>query len=316
MTEQQKKPANTTHVVTTPNKRPAMPLDVLRDNIRSVEFTKTLSGYFAGSDVETDRFKVAVIDYVRRVPKLLDTERISLMSAFAQVAFFKFMPSGVGGEAYIIPYGNEAKFQLGYQGIVTLMLRTGKVKSIKSLIVYDNEKFEYSEGLETTLIHVPTKFGEKRGLPVGVYAVSTMTNGGRLFKVMSKDEVMEIKEMSKAKASKESPWNSDKDPQLWMWKKTCLIQLGKLMPKSIELQKAIEEDYKGEGMVKYDLDSEGPAVPTASHKPIEEIPEQPQVEIKDAEFTETDKEKIIAEENAEAQINYPKDDPDQQGIEY
>lgn len=260
MTEQQ------THAVTTPNKRPLTPIEEVKVTIMSGDYLKQVTNYYAGNKEDAMRFMTAAIEYVRRVPKLLEVDKTSLMIAMVQSAQFRFMPSGVMGEAYIIPYKKEAKFQIGYQGIISLLWRTGQIKSIKALIVYDNEKFEYSEGLETTLIHVPTKFGEKKGEPIGVYAVAHTTNGGRMFKVMSKEDVMGIKAMSKAKDEPFSPWNGN-DPEKWMWKKTCLIQLSKFLPKSQELQQAIEKDYEGEGSNRGNLDAGGAAVPRAFHDP-------------------------------------------------
>ena len=254
-----------THVATKPNAKPPTAIDVLRENMENEKFVADVNNYYRGNKQEVLAFKTAAIDYVRSVPKLLECDRISLLSAFVKVASFRFMPSGVSGEMYIIPYGKEAKPQLGYQGIITLLWRTEKIKSIAAMIVYDNEHFEYTEGLETHLEHIPTKFGGKKGKPIGVYAVAHTTTGGRVFKVMSEEDVMGIKNLSKAKGSKESPWNSDKDPELWMWKKTCLIQMAKLLPKTMELQKAIELDNEGEGMEKTPIDAGGPAVPKTFH---------------------------------------------------
>lgn len=254
-----------THAVSKPNQRPPTPIEQVKGMMASSEYMKQITNYYRGNKDEAMAFLTSSVEYIRKVPKLLDCDRNSLLSALMISAQLRLMPSGVMGEAYIIPYANEAKFQLGYQGIITLIWRTEQVKSIKAIVVYDNEQFEYAEGLETMLVHVPTKFGGKKGEPVGVYAVAETVNGGKVFKVMSKDEIMGIKELSKAKASKESPWNSDKDPELWMWKKTCLIQLAKLLPKSKEIRKAIEEDYKGEGAQRSTLDAGGPAVGAALH---------------------------------------------------
>lgn len=278
--------SNDTHVVTTPNKRAPVPIEVFRNHLEG-EFINTVSAYFRGDKDAALSFKTACVDYVRKVPKLLECDRISLLSALVQVAQFRFMPSGVGGEAYIIPYGKEAKFQLGYQGLVTLLYRTVTVKAISANVVYENDEFDYEEGLNPRLIHKPTKFGQKKGKAIGVYTVAQLEGQARTFKVMGEDEVMAIKNMSKAKNSKESPWNSN-DPELWMWKKTCLIQMAKLLPKTQELQKAIEEDYKGEGMPTPDLHPEGPATGKAFHEPVspasgdtppDEVFEEPSVNV-------------------------------------
>lgn len=253
-----------THAVTTPNRTPPTPIESLKQ-VMAGDPMKTVVSYYAGDKEKAQRFMASAIEYVRRVPRLLETDRTSLVMAFVQSAQFNFLPSGVGGEAYVIPYGKEAKFQIGYGGYVTLFYRAG-VKSIKALIVYSNDHFRYEEGLNTVLEHIPVKFGEKRGDPIGVYTVAVTPNGGTVFKVMSKDDVMAIKNMSKAKDKKDSPWNTG-DPELWMWKKTCLIQMSKLLPKSAEIIRAIELDYEGEGSAKPHLDAGGPAVGSASHVP-------------------------------------------------
>ena len=269
MSEQQKTKAHapvTTHVVTTPNRQPPTQIDVLKNNLTG-EYMKTITNYFLGDKEAALAFMSSAVDYVRRVPKLLECDRQSLLTALVTSAQFKFMPSGASGEAYIIPYKYEAKFQLGYQGIVTLLYRSGKVSGITSNIIYKNDKFEYEEGLQPILVHKPAMFGLERGEVIGVYTVALMKDGSRTFKVMDSSGIMAIKNLSKAKDSKESPWNSTLDPEMWMWKKTCLIQHAKLLPKTAELQQAIEKDYEGEGIDKGRYDAGGPAVAKAFHTP-------------------------------------------------
>jgi recombination protein RecT len=257
-----------THVATAPNKKPATSLQAIKGLMGTAEYMKQITNYYRGDRDEALRFLTASVEYIRRVPKLLQCDSVSLLSALVQSAQFRFMPSGVMGEAYIIPYGTDAKFQLGYQGIVTLLYRTGKIVGITANIICENDHFDYEEGLEAHLIHKPAMFGKPKGDPIGVYTVVQMRGGAKTFKVMDKEAVMAIKEMSKAKDRAESPWNS-KDPELWMWKKTCLIQHAKLLPKTQELQQAIEKDYEGEGIEKPAIDVAGPATGRANHMPEE-----------------------------------------------
>lgn len=247
-------------------KRPPAPIEVLRNQLEG-EFINTVSNYFNGSEQEALRFKTAVVDYVRKTPKLLECDRISLLSAFVQLAQFRFMPSGVIGEAYVIPYGKEAKFQIGYQGLVTLLYRARQVKAISANIVYKNDEFNYEEGINPVLYHKPTPFGKDKGEEIGVYTVVQLEGDVRTFKVMSKEDVMLIKNLSKAKAAADSPWNSDKDPFKGMWKKTCLIQHSKFLPKTAEFQLALEKDMEGEGFERGNFDAGGPGVGRAFHNP-------------------------------------------------
>lgn len=276
---EQKPKATPTHA-TVPQKKPDRPLtaiETFRGNLDG-QFTQTVSSHYGGDDREAVRFKTAVVDYVRKVPKLLDCDRISLLAAFTQLAQFRFMPSSVIGEAYVIPYGKEAKFQLGYQGLVTLLYRAG-VKGISANIIYKNDEFEYEEGLNPRLYHKPTPFGQDKGEAIGVYTVAQLEGGARTFKVMSKEEVMQIKNLSKAKNTADSPWNSDKDPFYGMWKKTCLIQHGKFLPKTAEVQLAIEKDFEGEGFYRGGFDAGGKGVGKAFHTPPEDGFESPPIDI-------------------------------------
>ena len=262
MTSEQKN----THIVTKPNARPLTPFEQMKKTMNG-ELQKQVKNYFAGNKDEAMRFMTAAVEYVRRTPKLLECEQDSLFMAFLESAQFRFLPSGISGEAYVIPYGRIAKFQLGYQGIITLLYRTDRISTITSGIIYEKDEFEYQEGLEPRMIHRPAMFGKPRGEVIGVWTIATMKDGGKIFKVMDKEAVMAIKNLSKAKNTADSPWNSNKDPEKWMWRKTCLLQLAKLLPKTPDFQKAIEKDMDGEGIEVPDLDADGPAVAASYHNP-------------------------------------------------
>lgn len=257
-----------THVTTRPNAPALTPFEKVKVTLGSPEQYKQILGYFLNNEEEARRFQIASMEYIRKVPGLLNCKKDSLIMALITAAQFRFLPSGAMGEAFIIPYKEEAKFQIGYQGIVTLLYRTQKVLGITAEIIFENDKFEYEEGLNSRLVHVPA-FGKPRGKAIGVYTVAQIAGGGKTFKVMDRDAVMAIKGMSKAGNKPDSPWNSG-DPEKWMWKKTCLIQHAKLLPKTPDLQRAIELDYEGSGLEKARLDAAGPATAKALHAPAEE----------------------------------------------
>ena len=43
------------------------------------------------------------------------------------------------GFAYVIPYGNEPQFQMGYKGFIQLAIRTGQYKHLNAGVVYEGE---------------------------------------------------------------------------------------------------------------------------------------------------------------------------------
>lgn len=217
------------------------------DNLRLVlagGHQKQLVNFF-GDEKKALRFLSAVVAAAQRTPELLECTKESVINSFMTMASLGFLPSSVSGEAYVLPYDNrkagviEAQFQLGYQGIVTLLYRAG-VKSIVSEIVYEKDQFRITNG---HIVHEPDVFSDDRGKPKGAYAIITLKDGGQVEKVMSKKEILEIAERySKSYKSNFSPWKND--AQLWMWKKTVLKQAAKLAPKNDDFAAAIGEDNR------------------------------------------------------------------------
>lgn len=215
-------------------------------------YMKQISNFFGDND-RALRFLSGVMAATQRNPKLLECTPTSVINSFMTMAQLQLMPSDVSGEAYVIPYNNskkngnewikiqEAQFQLGYQGLVTLFYRAG-VKEIVAEIVREKDQFSFENGVVN---HKPDVFADDRGAAKGAYVIVTLPTGGRVTKVMSKKEIMFIaSKFSKSYASKSSPWEESSDPQGWMWKKTVLKQAAKLVPKNDAIATAIAEDNK------------------------------------------------------------------------
>lgn len=207
------------------------------------QYMKAIENFFGDPDRALE-FLSNVVALVQRNPKLLECTPETLLNSCMTMASLKLMPSGVSGEAFILPYANkgvmEAQFQLGYQGLVTLFYRAG-ARSIIAEIVRKNDAFSFLNG---ELIHTPDVFSDNRGDAIGAYVIVELQSGGRITKAMSKKEILGIGEnFSKSYKSDFSPWKSN-DPELWMWKKTVLKQAAKLVPKNETIFKALAEDNK------------------------------------------------------------------------
>lgn len=201
-------------------------------------YQKQINNYF-GDERKALKFLSSVVSSVQRNPKLLACTPPSLINSFMTMAQLELMPSDVSGEAYVIPYKNEAQFQLGYQGLVTLFYRAG-VRSIVAEIVYEKDEFSYTNG---EITHSPDVFNDARGEAKGAYVIVELQAGGRVSKVMSKKEIIHIgQKFSKSFKTDFTPWKEENDPQLWMWKKTVLKQAAKLIPKNETIFKAIDAD--------------------------------------------------------------------------
>lgn len=211
------------------------------DNIRTA-----LTSYL-GDERKVVRFVSSMKMCFATNPKLSKCSSDSLRNVFLNCAEWGLYPSHVTGECYVIPYKDEATFQLGYQGMIALAYRAG-VKYIDAQVVYENDVFDYEYGANKTLKHVPDKFSDDRGDPKGAYAIATLESGITTFEILGKADIFKhrAKSQSWKSSQKYSPWNPDNDPQLIMWKKTALKQLFKMLPKTPEIRGAVNADIKGD----------------------------------------------------------------------
>lgn len=179
---------------------------------------------------------------VRQTPNLAQCDHATVLGGLMTCAQLGLRP-GVLGQAWLIPFKNnragryEAQLVLGYQGLVELAHRSGKIKSLIARTVYENDHFDVDYGLDDKLVHKPCLTGDK-GNPIAYYAVARLTTGGHAFFVMSHDEMMAYKRQN-AKIPNRGPWADNFQS---MALKTCVRQLAKWLPKSTDMATAIEND--------------------------------------------------------------------------
>jgi recombination protein RecT len=198
---------------------------------------------------------------LRQTPKLADCEPVSVLGALMTCAQLGLRP-GVLGHAWVLPYWDNrsrkyvATFVIGYQGLVELAHRSGKIASLVARTVHANDTFDIAYGLEDTLVHKPCMVGD-RGDVTGYYAVVKLTTGGHAFWFMTKAEMEAWRDKYAPKNKRQEivgPWVSDFDA---MGLKTTVRRLAKWMPKSTELSVALVADEGVRVDLTADLDAAG-----------------------------------------------------------
>jgi recombination protein RecT len=171
--------------------------------------------------------------------KLKECEPMSILAAVLISSQLGLEINTPLGQAYIIPYGKQAQFQIGYKGLLDLAYRSGEYQVIYAMEVYENDEFDYEYGLDPFIKHKPHR--QPKGEPIYYYAVYRTKNGGSNFRVWSREKVQDhAKKYSQAvKKGWTSPWKTDFDS---MAKKTVLKDLMKYAPMSIELAQQISND--------------------------------------------------------------------------
>lgn len=188
------------------------------------------------SFITPDRFARICANAVASNPKLADCSQTSLIGALLCSAQAGLEPNTTLGQAYIIPYGDKAQFQISYKGLIELAHRSGQLKDISSHIVYENDTFEYELGLDPKLKHIPAM--KDRGEIIGAYAVYHLISGGYGFEFMSVDDINKHrKQFSKAKY--DSPWDTSWES---MAMKTVVKKALKFAPMASDYVRATSQD--------------------------------------------------------------------------
>lgn len=201
--------------------------------------------------ISVEQFYITCVNAVKKNPKLLNCDPKSLFGAILLSAECGLRPNTEEQHAFIIPYRGEAKFQVGYKGLIEMMYRNPRVKKIYAEAVFEKDEFDYWYGLNPNLIHKPHR-GSDKGKLVCVYAICKLDDGEHIFSVVEKTELDKIKSFSQSAnsdTSKFSPYNNGTDVHNFMEIKSAIKKLSKMIPKAgvIEISKAVDYDSRFEG---------------------------------------------------------------------
>lgn len=192
--------------------------------------------------LDGDRMARIALTSFRSNPKLAKCEPRSVFASIIIASQLGLEP-GVMGQCYLIPYKDECQLQIGYQGLIELVRRSGKVSRIEAHVVHANDTFEYEVGLTTKLVHKPVLDGDP-GEARLAYAVAEIDGGGFHVEVMTRRQIEAIRDRSQnvinaRKYSKKTPWDTDEEE---MWRKTLIRRICKYLPKSAELATSLALD--------------------------------------------------------------------------
>ena len=203
-----------------------------------------------------DKFQGIVVAAVADNMDLLDCDRGSLLKACLSAAELGLSLNKSMGEADILKVWdgrlkkNVAQFRPRYKGLMKLALQAGEVLKIESRLVYSKDVFEVEQGIDPRIIH---KHGlSDRGEKIGAYCVWKLKNGESQFEIMSKEEILAIRDRSSSKTKDGTivgPWKTD---EAEMWRKTVVRRASKYMPLSTEAQRAVMVDNQAEGIIDAD----------------------------------------------------------------
>lgn len=183
--------------------------------------------------VPAERFVRVVMTAVQSNPDLLEKDRQSLFESAMKCAQDGLLPDG--REAALVIHGAKVTYMPMVAGILSKVRRSGELRSITAHVVYENDEFDYVLGDEERIHHKP--FIGERGKPIITYAVAHTKDGGIYREVMTEQQVMAVKAVSRAR---NGPWSGPFADE--MRRKTAIRRLSKRLPMSTDLLAVIERD--------------------------------------------------------------------------
>lgn len=134
-------------------------------------------------------FVSSLISAVATVPKLKDCTTDSIISAALPFVSFDFQ-FGVG-LAYIIPYGDKARFQMGAKGYRQLAMRSGQYRDLDTIEVRQGEFLGRDESNGKPLFRFITDEDVREELPIiGYLAYFELLSGFKASVYFSKEKMI------------------------------------------------------------------------------------------------------------------------------
>ncbi|MEG3013120.1 MAG: recombinase RecT [Cetobacterium sp.] len=197
---------------------------------------------------------------------LKDADPQSVMNGLFIAAALKLPIEKNMGFAYIIPYKNRstgvttAQFQLGYKGLMQLALRSGQVKKLNAIEIYDGQIKSFNPLTE----EIEFDMSVPKGDVIGYAAYMELVNGfNKIIYVTKEDMERHADKFSQAyrydKSYKKSSsvWSSDFDS---MSKKTIMKMILKFAPLSADMQMVEKVDQASIKKVDVEIAQDGKGI--------------------------------------------------------
>lgn len=148
---------------------------------------------------------------------------------------------GPAGHIFIIPRKKAATAQLGYKGLVALILRHGRAVCVESVLVYRDEPFRLVRTHRGIEFRHEVLLDRESDELKGVVAIATLPGGHQIYEAMS---LREIQEVRRKHGSEEGPWVTHFRQ---MARKVPITRIVKWLGTSDQLSRAIELMHEMEG---------------------------------------------------------------------
>lgn len=191
-----------------------------------------------------DRMVRVALTAILKTPKLQEVAPASLASALVECSQIGLEPNG--RDCHLVPFRNNKANRMDvqvipdYKGMVKLAYRSKMVDSCIAMAVHEGDKFEYQFGSGQFVKHIPCN-DENPGPLTHAWAMAKIKDGGEVFVVLNKADIMRHKASSQSAKHNSGPWA---DHPAAMWAKTAFKELAKWIPQSAEMEAVLQHEHE------------------------------------------------------------------------
>ncbi len=245
----------------------SLPTRASNRDLQTMSFEEALEVYTPSlvdalpDHIPPQRFKRVLLTAVNLNPDLAHADRRSLFNSCVKCAHDGLYPDG--REAALVVYNTRVQRtnERGMQewvsvpmcqylpmvaGIRKRMRNSGEVIAAIAEVVYSHDKFHQIKGIDGRIEHEPPPLDEDRGVPIGAYAQIKLRTGEVIPEVMTKADILKIRDtFSRGAFNKDgtlnakSPWATSESE---MWRKTVLRRCAKSAPSDSDLDRVLNRD--------------------------------------------------------------------------
>jgi phage RecT family recombinase len=279
------------------------PIQAFQDFLWSQEekITKALPVHLTAK-----RFISSASAYIENAPKLMETDRNTLVQSIMKAAQMGLVIDGV--ESALVPRKAKCTLMVMFQGLLKMVRNSGELKDIQSAVVYEKDEFDYYTDETGEHLKHRRAWGD-RGSRKLVFAVARTKDGGTYVEVMDAGQVEAVKKQGYS--SSDSPWNGPFQDE--MWRKSVIRRMAKRLPSSTDMEsfgQDLDDDHH-----------DAPTVVPAEEKPavssklteavvgkVEPVAVAPVVVVEEAPVVSTDPELAIGVLDEVVEREYKQED--------
>jgi recombination protein RecT len=141
-------------------------------------------------------------------PTLLTCSPESIYAAMLESARLGLEIGGSLPSAYLVPYKGKAQFQIGYRGMIELVIRTGSVKDVNVEYVHEGDTFQREMGIGGKWTHIASNDPKRESKPIThVYSEFLLPDDRIKRHVMTTEELNDHASRY-SQAFKDGPWQT------------------------------------------------------------------------------------------------------------